>query len=141
MKFDPRRIRPAELLALPAGLLLAVAPFLPWFDFAAGREDGWHALTAAAVAAALAALAALALPAATVTQRSPARPLACAILTTLLGLLSSVSIAVFAAAPPAGAIGRCYGLWLALGGSLAVLATAWRSLRDERPFWGVPVSR
>jgi hypothetical protein len=138
---DLRRLRPAEALALPAGVLLAAALFAPWFEEAGRREDAWQALTVAAVPAALAALAALALAAATVTQRSPALPLACAVCTTLLGLLASVLVAIFAAATPAGASGRCYGLWLGLAGALAVLVTAWFSLRDERPFWGVPVSR
>jgi hypothetical protein len=141
VRIDLRRLRPAEALALPAGLLLAVALFLPWFDEAGGRQDAWHALTVAAVPAALAALAALALAAATVTQRSPALPLACAVSTTLLGLLASVLVVVFAAAPPTGASARCYGLWLGLAGALGVLAAAWLSLRDERPLWGVPVSR
>jgi hypothetical protein len=134
-------MRPAELLALPAGLLLAVALFAPWFEFAGARENAWTALTVPAVAAACAALAALAMAAATVTQRSPALPLAFAVCATLLGLLSAVLVVVFAVAPPAAATARCYGLWLGLAGSLAVLATAWLSLRDERPFWGVPVSR
>jgi len=61
--------------------------------------------------------------------------------TALLALLASVLIAVFALALPAGASGRCYGLWLALAGTLAVLGVASASLRDERPFRGVPVSR
>ncbi len=133
---DLRRLRPAELLALPAGLLLAVALFLPWFDEAGGREDAWHTLAIAAVPAALAVLSALALVLVTATQRSPAVPLAFAVCTTLLGLLSGVLIAVFAASPPAGASKRCYGLWLGLAGALAVAAMAWRSLRDERPFRG-----
>jgi hypothetical protein len=133
-------MRPAELLALPACLLLAVALFLPWYEFAAGRENGWRALPIAAIPAALAALAALALVLATVAQRSAALPLVAAVATTLLGLLSSVLMAVSVAAPPAGATERCYGLWLALAGALAVLTAAWLSLRDERPFWGVPTS-
>jgi hypothetical protein len=140
VKIDPRRIRPAELIALPASLLLAVALFLPWYEFAAGRQNGWRALPIAAIPAALAALAALALVVATVAQRSAALPLVLAVATTLLGLLASVLMAVSAAAPPAGAMERCYGLWLALAGSLAVLTAAWLSLRDERPFWGVPTS-
>ena len=141
MKVDLRRIRPAELLALVAGLLLAVALFLPWYEFPAGRQDAWRALPITAVPAALAALAALVLFVATLAQRSAALPLVLAVGTTLLGLLSSVVIAVRAAALPMGATARCYGLWLGLAGSLAVLAAAWLSLRDERPFWGVPASR
>jgi hypothetical protein len=141
VNFEPRRLRPAELVALPAALLLAVALFLPWFDVGGGRQDAWQAVTVAAVVAALSGSSALALAAATVTQRSPALPLACAVCTTLLGLLAFVLVVVYAAAPPAGASGRCYGLWLGLAGSIGVLAAAWLSLRDERPYRGVPVSR
>jgi hypothetical protein len=141
VKVDLRRIRPPELLALVAGLLLAVALFLPWYEFPAGRQDAWRALPITAVPAGLAALAALVLFVATLTQRSAALPLVLAVATTLLGLLSSVLIAVRAAAVPMGATARCYGLWLGLAGSLAVLAAAWLSLGDERPFWGVPASR
>jgi hypothetical protein len=141
VKIDPHRIRPAELLALTAGVLLAVSLFLPWFDFPGGREDAWRAVAVTAVPAAVAALSALALVLTTLAQRSAALPLMVAIATMLLGLLSSVFVALRAAALPMAATARCYGLWLGLAGSLAVLTAAWLSLRDERPFWGVPAAR
>jgi hypothetical protein len=138
---DLRRLRGAELLALPGALLLAVATFLPWFDISGARQSAWHALAIAAVPAALTALAALALAAVTATQRSPALPLAVAVGTMLLALVTLVLVVVFAAAPPAGVSGRCYGLWLGLAGAVWVLGAALMSLRDERPFRGVAVSR
>ncbi len=141
MKIDPHRIRPAELLALTAGALLAVDLFLPWYEFPSGQQDAWRALPISAVPAALAALFALALVATTLTQRSAALPLMVAVATTLVGLLSSVVVAVRATSLPMAATARCYGLWLGLAGSLAVLAAGWLSLRDERPFWGVPAAR
>ena len=141
MKIDLRRLRPAELLGLLAGLVLAVALFLPWYDFAGRRESAWSALAAPAVLAAVAALAVIVLAAVTVVQRSPAVPLVFAVSSALLGLASTVLLALSAAAPPSGANGRCYGLWVGLAGSLGVLTAAWLSLRDERPSWGVPVSR
>ena len=140
MTIDWRRMRPAEVLAAAAGLLLGVSLFLPWFEFAGVRENAWQSLTVAEIPAALAAVAALVLVAATVTQRSPAVPLAVAVVTVVLSLLSLVVVAVRAAVLPAGATERCYGLWLGLAGSLAVLVAAILSLRDERPFWGVPVA-
>jgi hypothetical protein len=140
MRIDWRRLRPAEALAGVAGLVLAVSLFLPWFEFAGVREDAWQALTVAEIPAALAALAALGLVLATVTQRSPAVPLAVAVVTAVLGLVSLIVVAVRAIALPAGATDRCYGLWLGLAGSLAVLIAAMLSLRDERPFWGVAVA-
>ena len=41
---------------------------------------------------------------------------------------------------PSGATDRCYGLWLALGASVALLIAAVGSLRDERPLRGAPVT-
>jgi hypothetical protein len=140
VSFDFRRLRPAEVLALAAGVALAVALFLPWFEFAGVRESAWRALLVAAVPAALEAAGALALVALTAAQRTPAAPLAAAVVTTLLGLLTSVLVLVYALALPAGASGRCYGVWLGLGAALITLAAAWLSMRDERPFWGVAVS-
>ena len=134
-------MRPPELLAATAGLLLAVALFLPWFEFPGGREDAWNALTVAEIPAALAALGALLLVAVTVTQRSAALPLRVAVWTASVALIACVVIAARAIAPPSGATARCFGLWLGLAGSIAVLAAAMLSLRDERPFWGVPVTR
>jgi hypothetical protein len=141
VNFDPARLRPAELGALVAGLLLAVALFEPWFEISGVREDAWNAVSATAVFSAFSAAGALALVFATVTQRSPSLPLAAAVFTVVLALLSTILIAVAAASPPALETARCFGLWLGLAGSFGVLASAWWSVRDERPFWGVPVSR
>ena len=141
MNFDPRRMRPAELAALIAAVLLAVALFEPWFELSGVRHDAWSAVSATAVLAALSAAGGLSLVAATVLQRSPSVPLAVAVFTVVLALISTVLIAVGAASPPALETARCFGLWLGLAGSLGVLLSAWFSLRDERPFWGVPVSR
>lgn len=140
MRIDLRRIRPAEALALPAGVLLAVSLFTPWFGSAAGRQDAWNTVAVPAAFAALAALAALGLLLATVTQRSAALPLVFAVAATLLGAVALVLVAISAADLPGGATQRCYGLWLGLAGCVGVLAAAWLSMRDERPFWGVAVA-
>ena len=139
MHVDPRRMRPADLAATLGAALLAAALFEPWFEVAGVQEDAWHAVTAVAVVAVLAAIGGLALAAVTVTQRAPSLPLAVAVCTLVLALVAIVLIAVVAASLPAGASERCFGLWLGLAGALALLAGSWRSLRDERPFWGVPV--
>ncbi len=141
VKFDPRRLRQAELAALIAAPLLAVALFEPWFELSGVRHDAWSAVSATAVLAALSAAGGLTLVAVTLTQRSPSVPLAAAVFTVVLALISTVMIALAAASPPALETARCFGLWLALAGSLGVLLSAWFSLRDERPFRGVPVSR
>jgi hypothetical protein len=140
MRLDLRRIRPPELLALVAGVLLAVALFLPWYEFPRGRENAWNALTITEIPAAIAALVALALVLATLLQRSPALPVALAVGATVIGLVAVLVVGIRAIALPAMATDRCYGLWLGLAGSLGVLAAGWLSMRDERPFWGVPAS-
>jgi hypothetical protein len=134
-------LRPAEVLALLAAALLAVALFEPWFEFSGVNRDAWSAVGATAVLAALSAAAGLVLVAVTLTQRSPSLPLAAAVLTVVLAFASTILIAVTAASPPALETGSCFGLWLGLAGSFGLLTAAWLSLRDERPFWGVPVSR
>jgi len=138
MHLDLRRLRPPDLLALLAGLLLAVSLFLPWYQFPTGSRDAFSALTVAELPAALAAILAFALVAVTVTQRSPALPVALATFTTVVGLVSGAVVLARTLALPASATGRCYGLWLALAGSVLVTAAAFLSLRDESPFWGVP---
>ena len=140
MTIDWRRLRPAEMLAAPAAVLLGVSLFLPWFEFAGMREDAWRALTVTEIPAALAALAGLALVLATLTRPSPAVPLAFGVFTVLLAALSTLAVGVRAGATPSGATDRCYGLWLALGASALLLVAAVASLRDERPPRGAPVA-
>jgi hypothetical protein len=137
MRADPRRLRPAELLALAAGLLLAVSLFLPWYQFPAGNEDAWSAVAVSAIAPALAALLALALVAATLFQRSPAVPVAIATFALAVGFIAVVVVVVRTLALPGAASDRCYGLWLALAACVGVTLAAFLSLRDESPFWGV----
>jgi hypothetical protein len=137
---DFRRLRPAELLALGSGVLLAVALFLPWYEYGGVQHDAWNSLTVAELPAAVAALLALSLVAATVLQRSPALPVALAVWTTTVGLVAVIAVLVRVLALPGAASERCYGLWLALAGAIGVLVAGWLSMRNERPFWGVPAS-
>jgi len=134
---DPRRLRPAELLALVAGLLLAVSLFLPWYAFPSGRESAWSAVTISAVVPALAASLALVLVAVTLVQRSPALPVAVATFATVVGLAAVAVVAVRTLALPGAATDRCYGLWLGLAGAVGVTVAAFMALRDDSPFWGV----
>jgi hypothetical protein len=140
MQIDFRRLRSAELLAAVAGTALAVSLFLPWYQFPGGREDAWNALTVAEIPPALAAIVALALVLATLTQRSPALPVALAVWTTAFGLLAVVVVVIRTAALPGMAADRCYGLWIALAAAVCVLLSGCLSMRDERPFRGVSAS-
>ena len=129
-------------------MLLAVALFLPWYEFGAVQHDAWNSLTVAELPAAVAALLALSLVPAiaddvqhvTILQRSPALPVALAVWTTTVGLVAVVAVVVRVLVLPGAASERCYGLWLALAGTIGVLVAGWLSVRDERPFWGVPAS-
>ena len=140
MRFDGRRLRPAELLVLVASALLAASLFLPWFELGGVQKDAWSALTVTEIPAALAALSGLALVAITSVQRSPAVPLALGVVTATLATVACIAIAVRAGDPPAGATDRCYGLWLGLGAAVVLLVAAIWSLRDERPYRGVAVT-
>jgi hypothetical protein len=136
---DLRRIRLAEFLALGSGVLLAVSLFLPWYSVSgAARESAWQAFTISEIPLAGAAIAALALFIVTLVQRSPSLPVAVAVWTTLLGLVAVGVATARAIALPSLATDRCYGLWLGLAGAVGVLVAAWMSMRDERPFRGLP---
>src|SRR4029077_6637602 len=90
VRFDWRRMRPAELLAGGAGLLLGVSLFLPWYEIGGVRESAWTAMTVTEIPAALAALGALTLVLVTVTRRSPALPLGVAVVTATLAFVALV---------------------------------------------------
>jgi hypothetical protein len=132
-----QRLRPGELLAAPAGLLLAVALFLPWYEFASGRLDAWSSFTVVEVLIAPAALAGPALTWVTLTRSSPALPVALGVWTTLAGILASVAVAFRLLVPPAGAEQTCAGAWLALAGAILVAVAGWLAIADERPVRGV----
>ena len=51
----------------------------------------------------------------------------------LLGLLGVIAAVVRVLERPDHASEVCIGAWLALAGSVAILAGAWQALRDERP--------
>ena len=77
-------------------------------------------------------LAALALAVATVTERTPALPVASAVWTTLLAFLATIAILVRVLVLPGDATAHRPASWLALAASAAILAGAWQSMRDER---------
>src|SRR5947199_9897603 len=106
-----QRLRPGELLAAPAGLLLAVALFLPWYEFASGRLDAWSSFTVVEILIAPAALAGPALTWVTLTRSSPALPVALGVWTTLAGILAALAIGFRLLVLPAGAAQTCAGAW------------------------------
>ncbi len=127
-----RRLRLGELLAAAGAVCLIVALTLPWYENAEGKLSAWSTFGPAVVLLMLAAIAALALLLATVTERTPALPVATAVWSVLFGLIAVVAALVRVLERPDHATMLCAGAWLALVGAVAVLLGSWQSIRDER---------
>ncbi len=140
------RIRFGEAIALASALLLAVLLALNWFvlstpDARVGaHESGIRALGwPAAVLLILAILFALALAFFTATQRAAAVPVMLAVLTTVLGAIAVVTIAIRLIAQPG--LGLDVGnadvevrlpAYLGLVAALGIAYGGWRTMADER---------
>jgi hypothetical protein len=147
---DLRRLRAGEWIAAVSGAALIVSLFLPWYSFAGvvARDDrgvawarirgvstdwtGWDALAVNDVILALVGASAVLLLAVTAWQATAALPLALSGLLTLFGLVAVVLVLVGVVWLPDLADTREAGVWLALAGSLGVLAGAWLAMGDER---------
>jgi hypothetical protein len=146
---DLRRLRAGEWIAGISGLVLFVSLFLPWYADDAGSRTGWESLGALDVVLAVVALSALAIPIVTVLHRVPAVPLAHQSLTTLVGGLAILLVVIRVLNMPDWAVGREWGLWVALAATLGVVAGALLAMRDERltregrhtDLTGVPVAQ
>ena len=79
----------------------------------------------------LAASRALAMFVSALTERSTALPVAAGVWGVPLGVAGLIAALVRVLERPDHATGLCAGPWLALAGALAMLAGAWRSVRDE----------
>ncbi len=126
------RLRSGELLAAAGAIALAILTFLPWYRSRTGSLTAWDALgvTDVLIVAAVATAATLAV--ATVTERTPALPVASAIWTTVASLLAVLGILIGLVHLPDHAVGLRAAGWLGLVAALAILAGGWQSLRDER---------
>jgi hypothetical protein len=146
---DLRRLRTGEWIAGIAGLVVLVVLFLPWYSDEAGSRTGWESLGALDVVLAVVALAALAIPVVTAFHRVPAVPLAHQSLTVLVGLLAVVLVLIRVLNMPDWAVGREWGVWVALASTIGVAAGALLAMRDERltldgrhtDLTGVPVAQ
>jgi hypothetical protein len=127
-----RKLRAGELLALGGAICVIVALALPWYERIDGTLSAWATFGVGVALIMLAALAALALVLATLAERSPALAVAAAVWCTLLGLVGLTAAIVRVLERPDLASGLCAGPWLALVGTLAIVAGAWQSMRDER---------
>jgi prepilin signal peptidase PulO-like enzyme (type II secretory pathway) len=127
-----RRLRLGELMALVGALCVIVALTLPWYEDLEGKLSAWGTFGPAVVLLMLAALAALGLVLVTVTERSPALPVAASVWGTLFGLIGLIAAVVRVFERPHNAISLCAGAWLALAGAVLILVGSWQSIRDER---------
>jgi hypothetical protein len=141
---DVRRARIGEWLSGGLGAALVLSLFLPWYcspDSRSGceRASGWESFAVVdlvVLAAGAIAVAALVL---TLTQRTPALPLAVTSLGAFVALAGAVLAVVRLAAPPdlTGAGGeaasvRLIGAWLGAGAALGLLGSLLAAVRDER---------
>jgi hypothetical protein len=135
---DFNRVRAGELVAGFGGLVLAVAMFLPWFEFRSGNLDAWSAFAVIDIVLGLTALAGLGLFWVTLTRATPAIPVAVGVATGPLALIATLCVVVRLIDHPAGSFDTCAGVWVGLAGTLLVLVGAWAGVNDERPFRNVP---
>lgn len=132
MKPAVRRLRSGELLALGGSVCVAVSLALPWYTSPTGDLGAWKTFGPAVALLILAAALGVALAVATLTERTPALPVATAVWSTLFGLVAVVAAAVRLLESPDGAHAPLVGAWLALAGALALTLGSWQSMRDER---------
>jgi hypothetical protein len=135
-----RWLKPGELIAGAAGVLLLVALFLPWYSIAvelggAGRLEarisGWQALSVIDVLLAIAALCGIALLVSQATMRRPGVPVALSVVASVLGIVATLLV-LFRLVDAPGPADRAIGIWLALLGAAGVGAGGWLSMGDER---------
>ncbi len=132
MSLSLRRIRPGEVLALAGAVCVIVALTLPWYENAQGKLSAWSTFGPAVVLLMLASIAALVLFFATLTQSSPALPVAAGVWSVVFALLGAIAAIVRVLERPDHATMLCAGAWLALIGAAAMLAGSWWSMSDER---------
>jgi hypothetical protein len=127
------KVRAGELLALVGALLVVVSLLLAWYEGgASGTLDAWDTFGPGVVLIIAAAAAALAMFASALAERSSALPVTTIVWTIVLALAGVIAAVVRLLERPDHASGLCAGPWLALTGTLAILAGAWASIRDER---------
>jgi hypothetical protein len=128
-----KRLRLGELLALAGAICVIVSLFLANYENASGRLNAWDTFGVGVALLLVGACAGLAVAATALTERSTALPVAAAVWCTPLSLAAIAAAVVRLLERPDGATMVCAGAWLALIGTLAILAGAWQAMRDERP--------
>jgi hypothetical protein len=118
-----------------AGVALLAIMFLPWYgsDGSDATVNAWQAFTVTDVIFALAALMAIAHFVVTATQRTAAVPQALAgLLLLVAGIATLFALFRLVNLPGAHGVTREIGAWLGALACVALTASTWRSLLDER---------
>jgi drug/metabolite transporter (DMT)-like permease len=129
---DLRRLRIGELTALAGVACIVYSLFVRWYEGPGGTLDAWDTFGPGMALVLAAGAAGLALVVSTVAERTVALPVALAVWTVVLGLAGLIAAIVRVLERPDHATEVCVGAWLALAGTVLILAGAWQSLRDER---------
>jgi hypothetical protein len=127
------KVRVGELLALVGAACAIVSLLVPYYEGpTTGTLTVWDTFGPAAALLLAATAAGLCLFATTLTERSTALPVVATVWAVPLGLAGVISAIVRLLERPSHATAVCSGAWLALAGTLAILAGAWQGIRDER---------
>jgi hypothetical protein len=143
---DLRRCRAGEWIVAVSGAALVVSLFLPWYGRAPGstsgelagpnaaveRLSGWGAFAVLDAVLALIAASAMGLLVVTAAQRVAAVPIALDALVAFAGFAAALLVFVRVLAPPDGADGREWGLWLGLVSAAGIAAGGMLAMHDER---------
>ena len=131
-----RRLRPGEIVAGVAGLVLLIALFLDWYTVAgrAGGLSAWDAFSVVDVLLALVALLGIAVLVSQVAGRGPALPVALEVVATTLALAATLLVLyrILNQPGPNDAVGVAVGAWLGAACCRALFLGAWLALSDER---------
>ena len=139
------RLRTADLIAGVGGVALLVTLFLTWYSAGGsatlgGREievslnlTAWEAFSITDVILALTALSGIGLAVLTASRRSPALPVAAAVITTTLGALATLLVfyRILNQPGPNEFLEVKFGAFLGFLSVLAVAVGGFRAIRDE----------
>jgi hypothetical protein len=144
---DLRRARIWEWLAGLFGVAVALSTILPWFGCARGQAGGecpvggsltaWEAFAVTDVVLTIAGLGGIAALVLTVTQRTPALPLAVASIGAVVALVAATLAAVAVVAGPAALVvgtdaERLVGSWIGAPSAVGLVVATLGAIRDER---------
>ena len=142
---DLSRLRPGELIAAAGGAGLLVVMFLGWYAMSGVTQVGgrvvevsagfsaWQRFTATDILLALAALAAIGLAGLTASRRSPALPVAGAVVATGFGILATLLVfyRIVNQPGPNEIIEVKFGAFLGFVCALAIAVGGMLAMRDE----------